>query len=267
MAKIARFLDSGTARTAINQGDGWQLLEGNLYGSYRTGAKVALPDQLLSPVEPTAVYCIGLNYRAHAAEVGAKIPTHPVLFIKTANTVIGHGDQVERPDRAGSTKLDYECELAVVIGKECKNVPAEQALDYVAGYTCANDISARDWQMEWGGGQFCRGKSFDTFCPLGPVLVTADEISDPNTLDISTRVNGERVQHSNTEDMIFDVPALIAFLSASTTLHPGTVLITGTPSGVGAGRNPPLWLQPGDTVSVEIENIGTLVNPVVAEAC
>ena len=267
MAKIARFLDSGTARTAINQGDGWQLLEGNLYGSYRTGATVALPDQLLSPVEPTAVYCIGLNYRAHAAEVGAKIPTHPVLFIKTANTVIGHGNVVERPDRAGSTKLDYECELAVVIGKECKNVPAEQALDYVAGYTCANDISARDWQMEWGGGQFCRGKSFDTFCPLGPVLVTADEISNPNALEISTRVNGERVQHSNTEDMIFDVPALIAFLSASTTLHPGTVLITGTPSGVGAGRNPPLWLQPGDTVSVEIENIGTLVNPVVAEAC
>ena len=267
MAKIARFLDSGTARTAINQGDGWQLLEGNLYGSYRTGSAVTLPDQLLSPVEPTAVYCIGLNYRAHAAEVGAKIPTHPVLFIKTANTVIGHGNVVERPDRAGSTKLDYECELAVVIGKECKNVPAEQALDYVAGYTCANDISARDWQMEWGGGQFCRGKSFDTFCPLGPVLVTADEISNPNALEISTRVNGERVQHSNTEDMIFDVPALIAFLSASTTLHPGTVLITGTPSGVGAGRNPPLWLQPGDTVSVEIENIGTLVNPVVAEAC
>ena len=158
--------------------------------------------------------------------------------------------------------MDYECELAVVIRKNCKNVSKSEALDYVLGYTCANDVSARDWQKEWGGGQFCRGKTFDTFCPLGPCLVTTDEITDPNSLNISTHLNGEQMQSSNTSDMIFDIPTLIEFLSGSTTLEPGTVLITGTPSGVGGARKPPVYLQDGDTVTVEIEKIGRLTNSV-----
>ena len=169
------------------------------------------------------------------------------------------------PRALRSDEVDYECELAVVIGRRCRNVSREQALDYVLGYTCGNDVSARDWQMQWGGGQWCRGKTFDTFCPLGPALVTADEVPDPNALRIKTVVNGETLQDWNTNDMIFDVPELIAFLSGSSTLEPGTVIMTGTPHGVGAARTPPRFLQPGDTVTVEIEKIGALTNPVVAE--
>jgi 2-keto-4-pentenoate hydratase/2-oxohepta-3-ene-1,7-dioic acid hydratase in catechol pathway len=170
------------------------------------------------------------------------------------------------PGHLPSTEVDYECELAVVIGRTCKNVSRERALDYVLGYTCANDVSARDWQKRFGGSQWCRGKTFDTFAPLGPRLVTRDEIPDPNALRIATIVNGERVQDETTSDMIFDVPRLIEFLSGSTTLVPGTVILTGTPSGVGMARTPPRWLKPGDSVTVEIERIGQLTNPVVAES-
>ena len=162
--------------------------------------------------------------------------------------------------------MDYECELAVVIGKAAKNVSKEKALDYVLGYTCANDVSARDWQRTFGGSQWCRGKTFDTFCPLGPVLVTADEIPNPNQLAIKTILNGKTMQDLNTNDMIFDVPTLISFLSGSTTLLPGTVILTGTPQGVGMAMNPPVWLKSGDVVTIEIEKIGSLTNPVVDEA-
>ena len=165
-----------------------------------------------------------------------------------------------------SAEVDYECELAVVIGRACKNVSRERALDYVLGYTCANDVSARDWQIRNGGGQWCRGKTFDTFAPLGPCLVTRDEIANPNALKIATILNGERVQDWTTADMIFDVPRLIEFLSASTTLVPGTVILTGTPHGVGMAAKPPHWLKPGDVVTIEIEGIGQLTNPVVAES-
>ena len=161
--------------------------------------------------------------------------------------------------------MDYECEIAVVIGKRCKNVSRADALTYVLGYTCANDVSARDWQRNGGGGQWCRGKTFDTFAPLGPVLVTRDEIPNPNSLRIRTILNGDTLQDWNTDDMIFDVPAIIEFLSASTTLLPGTVILTGTPHGVGFARTPPVFLKAGDTVSIEIENIGTLTNPVINE--
>jgi len=164
-----------------------------------------------------------------------------------------------------SDSVDYECELAVVIGKTCHNVSRDRALEHVLGYTCGNDISARDWQRNGGGGQWCRGKTFATFCPLGPAIVTTDEIPDPNTLAITTRVNGELMQDWTTSDMIFDVPALIEFLSASTKLLPGTVILTGTPHGVGFARTPPVFLKAGDTVSVEIEKIGCLTNPVVEE--
>jgi 2-keto-4-pentenoate hydratase/2-oxohepta-3-ene-1,7-dioic acid hydratase in catechol pathway len=162
--------------------------------------------------------------------------------------------------------VDYECELAVVIGKSCKNATVENALDHVLGYTCANDVSARDWQLKWGGGQWCRGKTFDTFSPLGPCLVTADEITDPQTLGIRTILNGETVQDWNTDDMIFSVAQIIVFLSGSNTLPAGTVILTGTPHGVGMAAKPPRWLKPGDEVSIEIDGIGRLTNPVLLEA-
>ena len=170
------------------------------------------------------------------------------------------------PRTLTSDSVDYECELAVIIGKPCYNVKRDEALSYVLGYTCANDVSARDWQMKYGGTQWCRGKTFATFCPLGPVITTADEIPNPNALAIKTVLNGQVMQDWNTNDMIFDVPTLIEFLSGSTKLAAGTVILTGTPHGVGGARKPPVFLQPGDTVSIEIEKIGTLTNPVVAEA-
>ena len=192
-------------------------------------------------------------------------PERPVLFTKGINTLQNPGDPIEIPVRAASHEVDYECELAVVIGKSCKNATVENALDHVLGYTCANDVSARDWQLKWGGGQWCRGKTFDTFSPLGPCLVTADKITDPQTLGIRTILNGETVQDWNTNDMIFDVPTLIEFLSGSTRLAAGTVILTGTPHGVGGARKPPVYLQPGDTVTIEIDGLGKLTNPVIAE--
>jgi len=185
--------------------------------------------------------------------------------MKTPNSVQNPGDAIEIPRFMASHKVDYECELAVVIGKPCKNASRENAMDYVLGYTCANDVSARDWQIEWGGGQWCRGKSFDTFSPLGPCLVTTDEIQNPNELAIQTVLNGDTVQNWNTSDMIFDVPTLIAFLSGSNTLLPGTVILTGTPHGVGMAAKPPRWLKAGDVVTIDIEKIGQLTNPVIDE--
>jgi 2-keto-4-pentenoate hydratase/2-oxohepta-3-ene-1,7-dioic acid hydratase in catechol pathway len=223
--------------------------------------------QLLAPVAPRAILCIGVNYRRHAAEFGSAIPTRPVLFIKPPSAVQDPGGPIELPVALASESVDYEGELAVVIGRRCKNVSASEALAAVLGYTCANDVSARDWQKrpELGGGQWCRGKSFDTFCPLGPLLATPAAIPNPNDLRLSTTVSGEPRQDASTADMIFPVAELIAFLSGSTTLEPGTVILTGTPSGVGMGSDPPRWLRPGDSVSVTIEGIGTLTNPVIAE--
>jgi len=221
--------------------------------------------RILAPIQPTAILCIGLNYRRHAEETRSPLPPHPILFMKLPNAIQNPGDPIVLPRQLRSDRVDYECELAVVIGKAAKNVSREQALDHVLGYTAANDVSARDWQKSGGGGQWCRGKTFDTFCPLGPVLVTRDEIPDPSGLSIKTLLNGAIMQDWHTGDMIFDVPALIEFLSGSTTLMPGAVILTGTPHGVGMARDPRVWLQPGDTVTVEIEGIGALTNPVVEE--
>ena len=185
--------------------------------------------------------------------------------MKTTSALQNPGDPIELPRTLRSDKVDYECELAVIIGKDCRNATKSNALEYVLGYTCANDVSARDWQVEWGGSQWCRGKTFDTFLPLGPALVTADEIADPNSLGIKTILNGETLQDWNTDDMIFDVPTLIEFLSGSTTLRAGTVILTGTPQGVGAARKPPIFLQDGDTVTISIDRIGELTNPVINE--
>lgn len=229
-------------------------------------SEVAIVQKLLAPIEPTAIFCIGLNYRRHADESGAKIPQFPVLFMKSVAALQHPGGPIVIPKHLASTRVDYECELVVVIGKRCKNVSRADALNYVLGYTCGNDVSARDWQNDWGGSQWCRGKTFDTFAPLGPCLTLTDEIPNPNKLKIKTTLNSQVVQDWLTNDMIFDVPTLIEFLSGSTTLLPGTVIFTGTPHGVGMGRKPPVWLKPGDTVTVEIEKIGRLINPVEMEA-
>lgn len=195
-----------------------------------------------------------------------KPPELPVLFVKGINTLQHPDDPIRLPTHLASDEVDYECELAVVIGKAAKNVSRARALDHVLGYTCANDVSARDWQIKRGGGQWCRGKFFDTFCPLGPRLVTGDELPrGPNALKIATHLNGETVQDWTTADMIFDIPALIEFLSGSTTLVPGTVILTGTPHGVGMAAKPPRWLKAGDAVTIEIEHIGRLTNPVALE--
>ena len=220
---------------------------------------------LRAPIDPKTIYCIGLNYRKHAEETGAKTPEYPIVFMKSPTAVQDPERPIVLPRHLRSEQVDYEAELAIVIGWECKNVAKEKALDYVLGFTIANDVSARDWQKAWGGSQWCRGKTFDTFCPLGPALVTRDGIGDPDNLALTTRLNGETVQQSNTRDMIFHVAEIIEFLSGSTTLEPDTLILTGTPEGVGMGRNPPLYLKKGDVVEVEIEGIGILRNPVEEE--
>ncbi|MFM9087273.1 MAG: fumarylacetoacetate hydrolase family protein [Cyanobium sp.] len=246
-----------------------ERLDGALFGEagLQPSGAAARVAQLLAPLEPRALLCIGVNYRRHALEFGSPIPQRPLLFLQSPGAVQHPGAPIELPTALASSQVDYEGELAVVIGRPCKNVSRQEALDFVLGYTCANDVSARDWQKrpELGGGQWCRGKSFDTFAPLGPLLVTPAALPDPNGLRLRTWLNGELVQDAGTDDMIFTVAALIEFLSGSTTLLPGTLIFTGTPEGVGMAANPPRWLQPGDEVSVSIEGIGTLTNPVVAE--
>jgi 2-keto-4-pentenoate hydratase/2-oxohepta-3-ene-1,7-dioic acid hydratase in catechol pathway len=225
--------------------------------------EIAVIDRLFAPIEPRNIFCIGLNYRAHAAETGAPIPDHPVVFMKPTTAVAGPGDPIILPAACEhGPEVDYEAELAVIIGRAARNVAAEQALEHVFGYTCACDVSARRWQKQGGGGQWIRGKSFDSFCPLGPLVVTADEIPDPQTLALRCSINGQLMQQGSTADMIFSVAELIAFLSRDTTLAPGTLILTGTPPGVGFARTPPVFLTSGDLVQVEIEHIGVLDNPV-----
>ena len=265
--QIVRYQDSAGAVQYGQSHTGGRTtrLEGDVFASPRDTGETVQPAKLLAPIAPTAILCIGLNYRKHAAEGNQPIPEFPVLFMKTPGAVQNPGDSIVLPTRLKSDAVDYECELAVVIGRTCKNVSRADALQYVLGYTCANDVSARDWQLKKGGTQWCRGKTFDTFCPLGPYLVTADEIPNPNELKIKTVLNGQTMQDWNTNDMIFDVPTLIEFLSGSTTLHPGTVILTGTPHGVGGARKPPVFLKHGDTITIEIERIGALTNPVIDE--
>ena len=214
---------------------------------------------LLAPVpRPGKLICIGLNYRDHAIESKMPIPERPVVFSKFSSSVIGPGEAVVVPSK--SEQVDYEAELAVVIGRRAKNVTPEQAYDYVLGYTIVNDVSARDFQF--ADGQWQRGKSCDTFAPMGQWIVTTDEIPDPHTLSIKLRLNGQTMQDSNTNQLIFGVPELIAFLSESITLEPGDVIATGTPPGVGFARKPPVFLKSGDVMEVEIEGIGTLTSPI-----
>lgn len=263
--QIARFEDPTGAihfGTPIDENHAHRL-EGNLYAGLRKTGETLSVSKWLAPVEPPNIYCIGLNYRAHAQETGAKIPENPVIFMKPTTAITNPGDPVLLPAACErGPEVDYEAELTVIIGRTAKDVPESQALDYVLGYTCANDISARKWQKHGGGGQWIRGKSFDAFCPLGPLLVTAGEIPDPQALGVKCLLNGETMQDGHTSDMIFTVAQLIAHISRDTTLLPGTLILTGTPPGVGFARKPPVFLADGDLVRVEIEGIGSLENPV-----
>jgi 2,4-diketo-3-deoxy-L-fuconate hydrolase len=227
------------------------------------GEVVALEEaRLHAPIaRPGKIIAIGLNYEDHAAETGAEIPEKPIVFAKYPNTVIGPGEPIRIPPI--TEQVDYEAELAVVIGSRAKGISTAEALDYVFGYTNANDVSSRDLQFSEGG-QWTRSKSIDTFCPLGPYLATRDEVPDPQNLYIRAILNGEVVQDGATSTMIFPVAELVSFLSQGMTLEPGDVIITGTPPGVGMARDPQLWMRPGDEVSIEIEGLGTLTNPVEA---
>ena len=262
--QITRLLQNdGTTVYAALQGGVATAIDGDIFGDF-TVTKREVSGKTLAPIVPAAIIGIGLNYRRHADELDLPWPKFPVVFLKFPGALCGPGDAIPLPAQLPSDSVDYEAELAVVIGRDCRDATRENALDFVLGYTAANDVSARDWQMEKGGSQWCRGKSFDGFCPLGPVLVTPDEIPDPNALAIKTVLNGQTVQDWNTNDMIFDVPTIIEFLSADSTLPRGTVILTGTPQGVGMAREPKLWLQDGDEVTVEIEKIGALTNAVKA---
>jgi len=264
---MAAFLSGGelaleAAREALEYGR-----RSDVDGETVAGCPVRLPRsevRLEAPVpRPGKVVCIGLNYRDHARETGARIPEQPIFFSKFPSNVIGPEDDVVHPGDAITSQVDYEVELVVVMGRGGRHIPEERALDYVAGYTVGNDVSARDLQLQRGS-QWAKGKALDTFAPMGPALVTADEVPNPNGLRIQMRLNGQTMQDSNTSEMIFSVPVLIAFLSRLFAFQPGDVIYTGTPSGVGLARDPQVWVRPGDVMEAEVERLGVLRNRVVA---
>ncbi len=266
--KIIRFTDE---QGRVVRGIGWdgetaELVAGDgVSGFEETGQRVRV-SHMLPVVSPAAVICIGLNYRRHALETGLELPRYPAVFMKNPGAVIGHNASIVIPRCcADPPETDFEAELGVIIKSPVRNVAVEDALDFVLGYTCANDVSARRWQKHAGAGQWVKGKSFDTFCPCGPVMVTPDEINDPQGLEILSRINGEVMQKSHTSDMVFSVARIISYLSQSCTLLPGTLILTGTPEGVGFIRKPPVYLMPGDRVEVEISGIGVLENTVIPE--
>ena len=228
------------------------------------GSPAAQPLTWLPPVpSPEKVVCIGLNYADHARETNAAIPSCPVVFSKFPTALLPHEGTVRLP--RASQKVDYEAELVLVIGRSGRHIAESDARGHIAAYTCGNDISARDWQKDKPGGQWLSGKSFDTFAPCGPWMVTANEIPDPGKLGIKLRLNGQVMQDSNTAEFIFPVGHLVSYISQFCTLNPGDLIYTGTPSGVGVGRNPPVYLKPGDVTEVEIERIGVLRNRFEAE--
>lgn len=260
--RILRFRANNTVQYGVlDHSNMIRCMDGSPFESGRlTELEHSLDDvELLAPVVPPNILAIGLNYRLHAQESGAQLPDHPLLFLKATTAVTGPNAAIHLPNEAPDN-VDYEAELAMVIGKTARHVPVDRALDYVLGFTCANDVSARDCQHRIDG-QWARAKSFDTFCPLGPWIET--ELA-PNSCDIVCRLNGTTMQSSTTADMIFHCAELVSYLSRNLTLLPGTVIVTGTPEGVGAARTPPVFLKPGDTVEVEIGGIGILRNTVTA---
>ena len=214
-------------------------------------------------IDPKKIVCLGLNYRDHAAESGAQIPKEPILFSKYVTALTGHGESIVLP--RVSQEVDYEAELVIIVGKRGRHLSADAAMDYVTGYSVGHDVSARDWQLKKDGKQWMVGKTFDTFAPVGPELVTVDEGIDPHNLPIRLRLNGQTMQDSSTKQMIFGVGATLAYLSQVFTLEPGDLIFTGTPPGVGFARKPPVFLKGGDMAEVEIEGLGVLRNPVVQE--
>lgn len=268
--RLARIIDgAGRAVSAVQGADGvLYRCDGDTLlnpGAVHITKERVSARRFLPPVDPRALICVAASYRKHIEECKLTEQPEPVIFMKNPAAAQGHECPVVIPAVCGD-EVDYEGELAVVLAQDCCNVTEQQALKCIAGYTVANDVSARIWQLERGGGQWVRGKSFDTFAPLGPFLVTPDEVGDPSGLKIRTVLNGEVVQESTTKLMIRGVTELICFLSQGTTLLAGTVILTGTPEGVGWFRQPRKLLRPGSTVCVEIEKIGTLVNPVIAES-
>ena len=242
----------------------WESIQNELVElDEKSHDKTASGDLKVAPpvVEPEKLICIGKNYADHAREMGGEPPSLPVVFSKFASAIIGHEEDVVLP--AISEKVDFEAELVAIIGKPGRHISRQDALSHVFGYCCGNDISARDWQKEKPGGQWLLGKTFETFAPLGPWIVTADEVGDPHNLDISLRLNGETMQSSNTKHFLFPIDELISHLSKFVELKIGDLIFTGTPSGVGAGRKPPVFLKPGDELEVEIEKLGVLKNHVV----
>ncbi len=257
--KLYRLQDEQGRITSAAGIDGvLRRIDGDIFGDHRVTDEEVTARKLLPPVSPPNIFAIGRNYRAHAKETGADVPTAPVVFAKATTSLTAPGDPILLP-KAGPECVDYEAELAVVIGRRCRNVPVEQALEVVCGYTVGNDVSARDWQKRLG--QWVRAKIFDTFCPLGPCIETD---LDPTDLPIRSVLNGQVMQDATTADMIFPVAELIAFLSADLTLQPGTVILTGTPEGVGAARDPQVFLRQGDSITCVIDGIGELTNPVLA---
>ena len=260
----SRALGGGLPATMAELLDGGDTALDALRMAARTATSSGLPgdvepSQRVAPVpRPGKVVAVGLNYHSHAIEGNVEAPTSPMIFAKFSSSVIADGDTVEW-DPGLTQGVDLEAELGVVIGRTARYVSEADALDYVAGYTCINDVSARD--LQFADGQFVRSKSLDTFCPMGPVLVTSDEIPDPGVLDISSQLNGEPMQSSNTSDLIFSVPEIVAYLSRAFTLEPGDVITTGTPAGVGWFRDPRIIMRDGDVMTIEIEKIGRLENP------
>ena len=239
------------------------VIDGSVFGGFKLRKKTyrLTEVKLIHPVDPHDIVAIGVNYGAHGKEAGFELPERPIIFLKASTSVLSPEEHIVLPHLTPD-EVDYEAELAVIIGKSAKNVPESRALEFVLGYTCGNDVTARDAQMKLDK-QWARGKSCDTFCPLGPWIVRG--IENPDKLNIRSRLNGEVMQDSNTSDMIFGVRQLVSFISHNKTLRPGDVILTGTPEGVGVARDPKVFLKPGDTIEVEIENIGVLSNPVRAE--
>ncbi|MFZ0128090.1 MAG: fumarylacetoacetate hydrolase family protein [Candidatus Dormiibacterota bacterium] len=256
--------EGASADLASLLGDGDDRLT-TMEESARRGTGYSLDDVSLGPPidNPRAVLCVGRNYAEHAAETKSEIPTEPIIFAKLTSSIIGPHDDIVLPAVA-PRRIDYEAELTVVIGRTGRDIAEEDAWGFVRGYLVANDVTARDWQLKKPGGQWLLGKSFDTFLPIGPFLVTADEVPDPTRLHVTCTVNGELLQDDTPDHMIFSIPHLIAYVSAVTTLHPGDLILTGTPAGIGASRVPPIWLKPGDVVETSVETIGTIRNTVRA---
>lgn len=263
---LLSFLRGGRrSRAALDVALDWFRAQEGSRVSGPWGRPVSIPieeAELMAPIaSPPKILCVGLNYRDHAEEQGVRLPRNPILFAKYSTSVVGPGAPVFHPKNTG--QLDFEAELAVIIGRDGRHIPVEDALDHIAGYTCFNDITARDIQL--GDRQWLRGKMGDSHAPMGPWLVTPDEVGKLTDLAISLQVNGHTMQNSNLGELIFDVPFLISFISETVTLQVGDVIATGTPSGVGFVRQPPVFLTPGDVVEMTIEKIGSLRNPIVAE--